>query len=217
MVAEKRKQSQMKYLGFIFVATGILAFAALTTVLLPALQLAKEPPEPGLKKYTEQELRGRVVYIKNGCVYCHSQQPRDPSFGVDQKRNWGRASTPGDYAYDRPHLLGTMRTGPDLLNIGARQSSQDWHLLHLYQPRAVLPNSVMPSYPYLFEHKSETVPGDIVVKIPNEWLREKNKNVIATQDALDLVAYLKSLNRTYPATQNPMKERRRERTEPTPN
>ncbi|MFZ4402889.1 MAG: cbb3-type cytochrome c oxidase subunit II [Pseudobdellovibrionaceae bacterium] len=200
----------MKYLGFIFIAIGILTFAALTTVIIPALQLAQEPAEPDLKPYTEQELQGRSVYIKNGCIYCHSQQPRDPSFGVDQKRNWGRASTPGDYAFDRPHLLGTMRTGPDLLNIGARQPSQDWHLLHLYQPRAVLPNSVMPSYPYFFRHKDKIDPGEVSINIPSEWLREKGKKVIVTQEALDLVAYLKSLNRTYPATQKPMKERRRD-------
>lgn len=55
-----------------------------------------------------------------GCVYCHSQQPRDAKLAPDASRGWGRASTPGDYAYDYPHLLGTMRTGPDLFNIGVR-------------------------------------------------------------------------------------------------
>src|SRR5690606_22956171 len=94
---------------------------------------------------------GRQIYIANGCVYCHSQQPRDPSFASgDKDRGWGRTSVPGDYAYDTPHLLGTMRTGPDLFNIGARQPSKDWHLLHLYNPQAVVKDSIMPPYRFLF-------------------------------------------------------------------
>ena len=76
------------------------------------------------------------MYIANGCIYCHSQQPRDPIQAPDDKRGWGRASVAADYHYDKPHLLGTMRTGPDLFNIGVRQPSADWHLGHLFQPRA---------------------------------------------------------------------------------
>ena len=199
----------MKYLNFVFIATGILAFAALTTVILPVLQLNRLPPEPGLRPYSEQELRGRRVYINNGCVYCHSQQPRDPTYGVDQLRNWGRASTPGDYAFDQPHLLGTMRTGPDLFNIGARQPSEVWHLFHLYQPRSVLPNSLMPSYPYLFQYKDTAEEADKVVNVPEVWKRKKGKTVVATPRAIDLVAYLLALDRTYPASQKPLKERKR--------
>jgi cytochrome c oxidase cbb3-type subunit 2 len=89
------------------------------------------PPLPGLKPYTSAELRGREVYIANGCVYCHSQQPRAKAFAPDFSRGWGRATVAGDYAYDQPHLLGTMRTGPDLMNIGVRQPSEQWHLGHL--------------------------------------------------------------------------------------
>jgi cytochrome c oxidase cbb3-type subunit 2 len=99
----------------------------------------------------QRELRGREVYIANGCVYCHSQQPRPKAFAPDFSRGWGRATVAGDYAYDQPHLLGTMRTGPDLMNIGVRQPSEQWHLGHLYQPRAYMPGSIMPSYPFLFE------------------------------------------------------------------
>jgi hypothetical protein len=72
---------------------------------------------------------------------------------AEQAEHWlaeARASVPADYVYDRPHLLGSLRTGPDLFNIGARQPSKDWHLGHLYQPRAYVPNSIMPSYPFLF-------------------------------------------------------------------
>ncbi len=122
----------------------MLALATSALVVVPYLQLQDVKPAPGLKPYTSAELRGRQVYISNGCVYCHSQQPRDPSFAPDDKRGWGRASVAGDYYYDHPHLLGTMRTGPDLFNIGARQPSADWHLGHLYQPRAYVVQSSMP-------------------------------------------------------------------------
>ena len=105
-----------------------LAVATAALVVMPYMQVRDIKPPEGLKPYTSAELRGRQVYIANGCLYCHSQQPRDRNFGPDAERGWGRASVPGDYYYDKPHLLGSMRTGPDLFNIGARQSSKDWHL-----------------------------------------------------------------------------------------
>ncbi|HET6788062.1 MAG TPA: cbb3-type cytochrome c oxidase subunit II, partial [Aquabacterium sp.] len=130
-----------------------LAVATAALVVMPYMEVRDIQPPPGLSPYTSAELRGRAVYIANGCVYCHSQQPRDRNFGPDLKRGWGRASVPGDYVYDKPHLLGSMRTGPDLLNIGARQPSKDWQLGHLYQPRAYTPGSIMPSYRFLFNVK----------------------------------------------------------------
>ena len=142
--------------------------------------------------------RGREQYIANGCVYCHSQQPRTQAFAPDAKRGWGRATVAGDYAYDTPHLLGTMRTGPDLMNIGVRQPSEQWHLGHLYQPRAYAAGSIMPGYPFLFETKRAAAPGDVEVKLPPGYA-PAGRTVVATQDALDLVAYLKSLDRSYPA------------------
>ena len=105
----------------------------------------------------------------------------------------------GDYAYDTPHLLGTMRTGPDLLNIGARQPSVDWHLGHLYQPRAYTPGSIMPPYGFLFEvRQGEAKPGEKVVNLPPS-LAKPGQVVVAKPEALALVDYLISLNRTYPA------------------
>jgi len=91
-----------------------------------------------------------------------------------------------------------MRTGPDLLNIGARMPSREWHLTHLYQPRAIHPTSIMPNYPYLFEVKAEAANGDTVVQLPDAY-RPAGGVVVARQEALDLVDYLLSLDRTYPA------------------
>lgn len=189
-----------KTIGFIVAALGILVFATILLIAIPSVQLSQVPPEAGLKPYTEQELRGRAIYVSEGCMYCHSQQPRDPSQAPDGSRGWGRPSTPGDYAYDYPHQLGTMRTGPDLLNIGVRQPSDDWHLTHLYQPRALVDWSIMPSYPYFFEIKDYDNGVDVVVKLPEKYKPAKGV-VVAKQEALDLVAYLKSLKRNYPSEQ----------------
>ncbi len=173
-------------------ATLFLGWAALVGV--PGIQLASVPAQPDLRPYTFEQAHGREIYIREGCVYCHSQQTRPEGFGADQKRLWGRPSVPGDYVYDQPHLLGTSRTGPDLLNIGARQPSRDWHFAHLYNPRAVTPKSVMPPFPWLFEEKTSTAPLDAVVTAASR----PGKYVCATREARHLVEYLLALNRTYP-------------------
>lgn len=185
--------------------TGAMVTLALATsalVVLPYLQLSHVKPAAGLKPYSTAQLRGREQYIKNGCVYCHSQQPRDKAQAPDFQRGWGRASVAADYYYDTPHLLGTMRTGPDLFNIGARQPSADWQLGHLYQPRAYTPGSIMSSYPYLFELKDKADSGDRVVNLPPGYA-PAGKVVVAKQEALDLVQYLLGLDHTYPAISAP--------------
>lgn len=184
-------------LPLIVLALMILGFATLLLVGVPAAQIwTIEPPE-GLRDYSASEKRGREVYVSEGCVYCHSQQPRSPAQGPDGLRGWGRPSTAADYVYDAPHQLGTMRTGPDLFNVGARLPSKGWQLTHLYDPRAVIPESIMPSYPYLFKVKEQPDPDDVVVTLPKS-LRPDGKVVVASQDALDLAAYLLSLDHTYP-------------------
>ena len=187
-------ENEVKLTAGAMVTLG-LAVAALG--VLPYIQVRDVKPPEGLKPYTSAQLRGRDVYIANGCVYCHTQHPRDRNLGPDGERGWGRASVPGDYFYDKPHLLGSMRTGPDLFNIGARQPSKDWQLGHLYQPRAYVPGSIMPSYPYLFETKAAAEPGDEVVKLP-PGQTPAGQVVVARPEALDLVKYLQGLNHTYP-------------------
>ncbi|PRD40736.1 cytochrome-c oxidase [Phyllobacterium phragmitis] len=187
-----------RYLPLSILALAILAFATLLLVIAPGIQISRHDAPPGLKPYTERELRGREVYVSLGCVYCHSQQPRSPDQAPDSVRGWGRPAIAADYVYDAPHQLGTMRTGPDLLNVGARLPSRDWHLTHLYQPRAIFEWSIMPAYPFLFEEKSAAAPGDVVVSLPSSFAPDAGV-VVARQVALDLVAYLLSLDRTYPA------------------
>lgn len=188
-------------LGIIAGTALILLFATLMLVVMPTLQLqtGSNPPE-GLEPFSESALAGREHYISLGCVYCHSQQPRDPSQAPDTARGWGRASVPSDYTYDTTHLLGTMRTGPDLFNIGARQPSVDWHLTHFYQPRAVSPGSNMPAYPFLFR-ETDFLGDQIEVKVPAEYKPPQVRYIVPTKKALELVDYLLALDHTYPAVE----------------
>ena len=190
---------EMDEMRIITGAMVILGGATAMLVVMPYMLLKEVPPPVALKPYTDIQLAGRQSYISNGCVYCHSQQPRDIAQAPDFKRGWGRASIAGDYAYDTPHLLGTMRTGPDLMNIGARQPSKDWQLGHLYQPRAYTPGSIMPSYPYLFEvRQGQAQANETVVNLPPTFAKP-GEVVVARPEALALVEYLLAMDRTYPA------------------
>ena len=176
-------------------AMVILSGATALLIVMPYVLLENVKPPASLKPDTDEQLIGRQSYMANGCVYCHSQQPRDIKQAPDAKRGRGRASVAGNYAYDTPHLLGTMRTGPDLLNIGARQPRKDWQLGHLYQPRAYTPGSIMPPYPFLFEVRQGVAkPGETVVNLSPS---------LAKPQALARVSYLISLDRTYPALAGP--------------
>lgn len=102
-------------------------------------------PVEGLKPYTALQLTGRDIYIREGCVQCHSQMIRP--FRAETER-YGHYSVAGESVYDFPFLWGSKRTGPDLARVGGRYSD-DWHRVHLINPRDVVPESVMPSYPWL--------------------------------------------------------------------
>src|SRR5262245_39387500 len=111
--------------------------------------------------YTPLERLGRAVYIREGCWYCHSQYVR-PVTGEDLR--WGPVSEAGEYAYDLPHLFSTRRIGPDLTRVGLK-FSDDWHYAHHWDPRLVAPDSVMPSFKWLYHHfrvavtKTDAGPG----------------------------------------------------------
>ncbi len=182
-------------------AIATVSFAVIVLVVLPHVVLVDVQLPAQLRPYTDVELRGRTIYQENGCVYCHSQQVRDQAFTTDAQRGWGsRATIPSDYVYDRPHLLGTMRTGPDLINVGQRLPDRDWHLIHLYDPRALIEWSIMPAFPYLFKEKdpSDVKPDDHVIRVTGQRAPD-GKVVVAKPDALALVEYLLSLKRQYPA------------------
>jgi cytochrome c oxidase cbb3-type subunit 2 len=180
-------------------ATLLFGTLTLFVAVLPSLyNEANSAPLYGSVPLTEQEEAGRQIYISNGCVGCHTQQVRN----VDIDKTWGsRPGIAADYArstrksiwQNAGTLMGTERTGPDLTNIGERQPSQDWHLVHLYNPRTVMPQSIMAPYPWLFEIKDKVEKGDVKVNVPQEFMHGRLGVVVATKDALNLVAYLKSL------------------------
>ena len=122
-------------------------------------------PVDGLKPYTALQLEGRDIYIREGCVQCHSQMIRP--FRAETER-YGHYSVAGESVYEHPFLWGSKRTGPDLARVGGRYSD-DWHRAHLYNPRNVVPESKMPAYPWLIENKLDG--KDTVAKIEAmRWL-----------------------------------------------
>ncbi|HTP66381.1 MAG TPA: cbb3-type cytochrome c oxidase subunit II [Geobacteraceae bacterium] len=177
----------------------LAGFVFLTCVIAvnPALWVQEHTdPLPGSRPLSAEEERGLAVYVAEGCPYCHTQQVRP--LALD--RPYGRPSAPGDYARLRPQdfwrmtpgLLGTERTGPDLSNLAARQPSDTWNYVHLYNPRAVVGDSVMQAYPWLFGVNREPSANDVVVPVPPKFAPPEGK-VTATADAKALVAYLISL------------------------
>lgn len=191
--------SHKKLFGIAF-----LFFAGLSVMVavIPAIvNQNNNAPLPGSEALSGEALAGKYVFIANGCVACHSQQVRN----IDMDKSWApRPSIAADYAHNKrmnwwmntATLMGTERTGPDLTTIGSRLPSADWHLLHLYNPRAVVGESIMPAYPWLFELKQSVNENDKVVNVPAEFLKDENLKVVATEEALQLVAYLQSLKQT---------------------
>lgn len=188
------------------VLTALIVFVALSILvaIIPAFQMQNTMPLPSQEALTDQEMKGLRVYVSENCAACHTQQVR----GIEMDKMWGdRPSLPSDYYYSKqrldvwrqsPSLLGSERTGPDLTNIGARQPSDDWHFMHLYNPRSVVSASIMPSYSWLFKEMDSTAltKENVVISIPKEFFNKPGKKIVATQEALELVAYLKSLKQT---------------------
>jgi len=205
--------------GMVIFLGALLTFTSswLGLVFAPLIQLNQQEPfiedQGGTaisypRPLSGSPLRGMEVYKRNGCIYCHSQQVRAESFGnnADIKRGWGtRRGVARDYMYDKPIMLGTMRTGPDLANIGAgpgkdcRWYAGDWHHKHLYNPRMMVPGSVMPPFAYLYEKRK--ISGEVsadAIALTGKWAEELEPGfeIVPTTDAKDLVAYLLSLDRT---------------------
>lgn len=189
------------YVGILF--TVVFSFSGLVSI--PEMQLGDLQPvvdDSGVSHPLEPAglvAEGRRIYIGDGCIYCHSQQVRPEGFGADIERGWGsRRTVARDYIYDKPPLLGTMRTGPDLINIGVRQPSDNWHYLHLYDPDLTSPGSVMPKFPFLFTtRRVEVEVSADALQFPPGVGPGDGWVVVPTPRAKALVAYLKSLDRSY--------------------
>ena len=139
-----------KNLGLMIIGIVIaISFGALVEIV--PLFFSKQVNEPieGLKPVTALQLEGRDIYIREGCHVCHTQMIRP--FRAETER-YGHYSVAGEQVYEHPFLWGSKRTGPDLARVGGRYSD-DWQRAHLYDPRNVVPESKMPSYPWLFTAK----------------------------------------------------------------
>jgi len=146
-------------------------------------------PEPGTAH------QGAEVYRANGCAACHTQQVRPRDLGSDIDRGWGvRRSTAYDYLYDQPVMLGSQRVGPDLANVGKRMDTISI-LLHLYEPRTITTNSIMPPFPFLFEkRKIQGVPSADALRLPAPFTPTPGYEIVPRPAALSLAAYVASLH-----------------------
>jgi cytochrome c oxidase cbb3-type subunit 2 len=180
-------------------------------LVAPSLQIGNAPTV--LSKETGQHYpanrpglaqQGAEIYRTEGCNTCHSQLVRPEGFGNDLGRGWGKRRTVAqDYLRDNPVLLGSVRIGPDLANIGYRMGAGDtnaqpvmvaYHLKHLYHPRTVAPGSVMPAYPYLFEKRPiQGSPSAHALKLEGAFAPPEGFEVVPKPEATALVAYLLSL------------------------
>lgn len=131
----------------------VVSVGGLVEIVPLFFQKTTTEPVKGLKPYTALQLAGRDIYQREGCYNCHSQMIRP--FRAETER-YGHYSVAGEFVYDHPFQWGSKRTGPDLARVGGRYSD-DWHRVHLQNPRDVVPESNMPAYPWLTQNK---VKGD---------------------------------------------------------
>jgi len=180
--------------GILFVS----AIGGLVQVLPSIFQDSLKTPAEHARVYSALELVGRDIYIREGCSTCHSQQIRPL---VAEVERYGPYSRAGEFVYDRPFLWGSKRTGPDLHRVGGKYSDI-WHRLHLINPRDVVPNSIMPAYPWVAEQAADAQ-GDIELrmralrKLGHPYTGEEIAGAAAALDGkseLDaLIAYLQVL------------------------
>ncbi|HLF10671.1 MAG TPA: cytochrome-c oxidase, cbb3-type subunit II [Gammaproteobacteria bacterium] len=131
----------------IFGILVVSSIGGLVQVLPSVLDDSLSAPASDLVPYPALELLGRDIYIRESCSTCHSQQVRPL---LAEVKRYGPYSRAGEFAYDRPFLWGSKRTGPDLQRLGGKYS-EAWHRIHMTEPRAVVPDSIMPAYPWLAE------------------------------------------------------------------
>ena len=181
---------------------AVVAFGGLEEIVPLMYQAETIQPLPGVKPYPPLQLAGRDIYVREGCYNCHSQMVRTLRFETER---YGHYSLAGESVYDRPFQWGSKRTGPDLARVGGRYSDA-WHRVHLNDPRDVVPESNMPSFPWLSKNR---VDGDAVQSHMRALKRlgdpYTDAEIAAAPAAVDgktemdaVVAYLQGLGRHAP-------------------
>ncbi|MEX2366359.1 MAG: cytochrome-c oxidase, cbb3-type subunit II [Pseudohongiellaceae bacterium] len=191
----------------IFGILVVSAIGGLVQVLPSLFQESLQTPAANTRVYDAVELSGRDIYIREGCSVCHSQQVRPLLSEVERYGPYSRA---GEFVYDRPFLWGSKRTGPDLHRIGGKYTDV-WHRVHLLNPRAVVPASIMPAYPWLAERPVDD--SDIQAKM--QVLQSlghpySDADIADAPAALEglleidaLIRYLQMLGTSFTAGENP--------------
>jgi len=175
----------------------VVAVGGLVEIVPLYFQRSTTEPVAGLKPYTAVQLAGRDIYVREGCYNCHSQMIRP--FRAETER-YGHYSVAGEFVYDRPFQWGSKRTGPDLARVGGRYSDE-WHRIHLDNPRDLVPESNMPAYPWLAKSPAEA--GDIEKKLrvlrvlghpyTDEDVADARKALAGKTEQDALIAYLQAL------------------------
>ena len=202
----------MSNLGHEKVETNIGLMAVLVTIalslgglaeIIPLMYQAEAiKPLPGVKPYPALQLAGRDVYVREGCYNCHSQMIRTLRFETER---YGHYSLAGESVYDRPFQWGSKRTGPDLARVGGRYSD-DWHRVHMINPRDVVPESNMPSFPWLAKNTldgAEVTAHMLALKrlgdpYSDEEVANAAKDVAGKTELDAVVAYLQALGKHAP-------------------
>jgi cytochrome c oxidase cbb3-type subunit 2 len=178
-----------------------ISFGTLVELVPLMMQRQTNDPAEGLTPLAALELEGRDIYIREGCNNCHSQMIRTLR---SETERYGHFTVANELVYNHPHLWGSKRTGPDLARVGGRYSD-DWHYLHLYNPRDVVPESNMPAYPWLFENtiNGEKTPKKMAalrkVGVPysDEDIANAQAAVSGKTEVQALIAYLQQLGYLY--------------------
>jgi cytochrome c oxidase cbb3-type subunit II len=175
----------------------VIAVGGLVEIVPLSFQKSVTEPVAGLKPYTPLQLAGRDIYIREGCYNCHSQMIRP--FRAEVER-YGAYSVAGEFVYDRPFQWGSKRTGPDLHRVGGRYSDE-WHRLHLADPRSLVPESNMPGYAWLDKRPANA--ADIEAHLgalKRLGVAYSSEEIAASKKALEgktemdaLIAYLQNL------------------------
>ena len=192
-----------KNVGLLAVLVAVVVSLGGLAEIVPLMFQAEAiEPLPGVEPYKPLELAGRDVYVREGCYGCHSQMVRTLRFETER---YGHYSLAGESVYDRPFQWGSKRTGPDLARVGGRYSD-DWHRVHLIDPRAVVPESNMPGFPWLAENtldgKEVAARMKALQRIGDPYTDEqiaKAPAEVAGKTELDaVVAYLQGLGKHAP-------------------
>jgi cytochrome c oxidase cbb3-type subunit 2 len=189
--------------GWLIIATiAAISVAGLVQIVPLFFQHSTTEPSPGVAPYSALRLAGRDIYQREGCLGCHSQQIRTLRSEVER---YGPYSLAGESVFDHPFLWGSKRTGPDLARVGGRYSD-DWHHIHLRNPRDVVPESNMPAYPYLQSPAAaDTISSHMLamkrlgIQYTDEQIANAPKELEGKTEEDALIAYLQGLgvNRRY--------------------